>query len=241
MIATAPSLPDQIYDALVDEIAEGALAPGTHLIQERLAARFGVSRQPVQQAMTRLRADGVVEELGRRGLFVAKLDAERMRRHYGVRAALDGWSARRAALRCAAEPERRDAVSKDADALFAAAQAAIAAADTILQVRCDQAFHVMLYAASGNPMIASAAEPHWRFLRRAMADVLRQAGGPEQIWRQHEAVAQAVLDGDAVAADRLAVSHVEHAADRLADALREADRNAQRDAERDADAQEGAP
>ena len=83
MLHTAPSLTDQIYHAIVDEICDGRLAPGAHLVQDALARRFGVSRQPVHQAMARLRADGMVEEAGRRGLFVAALDLARMRQHCG--------------------------------------------------------------------------------------------------------------------------------------------------------------
>ncbi len=54
VLQTAPSLTEQVYDAIVDEISDGRLAPGMHLVQEQLARRLGVSRQPVQQAMARL-------------------------------------------------------------------------------------------------------------------------------------------------------------------------------------------
>lgn len=40
-----------VYQALADEIVSGRLRAGVHLRQEELAARLGVSRQPVQQAM----------------------------------------------------------------------------------------------------------------------------------------------------------------------------------------------
>ncbi len=99
MLKNNPSLTDQVYNAIVDEICDGRVEPGTHFVQARLAERYGISRQPIQQAMARLKADGMVEELGRRGLFVAPLDPVRMRDHYGVRAALDGWPARTAAQR----------------------------------------------------------------------------------------------------------------------------------------------
>ena len=63
-IRTAPALGEQVYQAIVDEICDGTLEAGAHLVQEQLAARFGVSRQPVQQAMALLKADGLVEEAG---------------------------------------------------------------------------------------------------------------------------------------------------------------------------------
>ncbi|GMG82386.1 GntR family transcriptional regulator [Paralimibaculum aggregatum] len=221
MLQPAPSLSDQVYDAIVDEVCNGRLAPGTHLVQERLAERFGVSRQPVQQAMSRLKADGIVEEIGRRGLFVSRLDPGRMRDHYGIRGALDGWAARTAAVRAGADRAFRQALGDDGRSLLAAGRAAAAAGDVAALVRHDLDFHFLLYGASGNALLAPTAEPHWRFLRRAMGDVHRIAEAPEAIWAQHAAILEAVLEGDGAAAERAAILHVENAARLLARVLSE--------------------
>ncbi|MDC1198805.1 GntR family transcriptional regulator [bacterium] len=84
-ILAAPSLTDQVYDAIVDDICDGSLPAGAHLVQERLASKLGVSRQPVQQAMALLKANGMVEEIGGRGLRVAPLDLTQMRQRYEIR------------------------------------------------------------------------------------------------------------------------------------------------------------
>ncbi|WP_323798361.1 GntR family transcriptional regulator [Nisaea sp.] len=219
MLKIVPKLTDQVYDALVEEICDGRLRAGTHLVQERLADRFGVSRQPIQQVMSLLKADGMVEERGRRGLFVAPLDPGRMRNHYGIRAALDGWAARQAAARMAADPSPSAALRAKGESIQEAARTAATEGDAVSLMRRDDAFHFMLYAAAGNPMLATTAEPHWRFLRRAMVDVLRQAERPEVIWKQHAEILEAVLAGDSDTAERLAVSHVENACELLASAL----------------------
>jgi len=219
MLQIAPNLTDQVYDALVDEICDGRLAPGRHLVQERLAERFGVSRQPIQQTMSRLKADGMVEEIGRRGLFVTRIDPARMLDNYGVRAALDGWAAKTAALRVSGNAELRDRVDAEGRALLEAAATAISAQDVAGLVKLDYAFHSQIYAASGNRLIVETAEPHWRFLRRAMGDVLRKAENPVEIWRQHRAILEAIVAGDATAAMELAEAHARDAALLLADAL----------------------
>ena len=113
IIRNTPTLAEQVYRAILDEICAGSLQAGAHLVQEQLAAQFGVSRQPVQQAMALLKADGIVEEVGKRGLRVVDLDLEEMRYRYDIRAALDELAARGAALRVksdkafAAQLERR--------------------------------------------------------------------------------------------------------------------------------------
>ncbi|MBU2868022.1 GntR family transcriptional regulator [Pacificibacter marinus] len=50
----------RILHALVSEVAEGILAPGDRLMENRIATRFGVSRAPARQALTELEALGLV-------------------------------------------------------------------------------------------------------------------------------------------------------------------------------------
>ena len=80
-IETSPGRTELVYQAILDDIIDGALPPGTHLVQEQLAARLGVSRQPVQQAMALLKADGLVEQAPGRGLRVTSLNVELMQQH----------------------------------------------------------------------------------------------------------------------------------------------------------------
>lgn len=218
-IHSTPGRAEQAYQALLDEICDGALPPGTHLVQEELAARLGVSRQPIQQAMALLRSDGLVEEIGTRGLRVTALDAASMRQHYEIRAALDSLAVRGAAARAASAAEIARDIDRRGRALVQAGKAAAGSGSVRRMVRCDVDFHRFLYEASGNPLLAQTAEPHWRYLRRVMADVLRHAEPGAAIWKQHAEILAAVVAGDGRAAMALATRHVEGAADRLADAL----------------------
>ena len=72
LLTPQSSLVEQAYEAILGEIADGTPAPNTHLVQEVLAARYGVSRQPIQQALLLLRSDGIAQDVGRRGLVVAR-------------------------------------------------------------------------------------------------------------------------------------------------------------------------
>ena len=215
-----PSLSEQVYDAIVDQICAGSLPAGSHLVQEQLAERLGVSRQPVQQAMALLKADGLVEDIGRRGLRVTPLDADLVGHHYALRAALDGLSARLAAQRIAAGEVASGIFTQAADDILSAGQAAVAADDVAGQVRHDEALHTLIYRTSGNPLVTRTAAPHWRFLRRAMAEVLRRATLPREIWDQHARIVAAIAAGDAEGAEAQMVDHDLAAARTLVTALR---------------------
>ena len=214
-IRSAPNLADQVYQAILDEICDGGLAAGTHLVQEQLAERLGVSRQPVQQAMARLKADGIVEEVGRRGLRVTHLDLREMRHRYSIRAVLDGLAARNAAERARADKQTATDIEHRGGEILGAGLAALEAGDTAAQVHHDEAFHQLVYESSGNPFLAQTAQLHWRFLRRIMGEVLRHAAPPRTVWEQHAGILDAIVAGEPELAERRAGEHIEIASERL--------------------------
>jgi DNA-binding GntR family transcriptional regulator len=67
-------LPSVIYQQLHADIVSGVLPSGRPLRQEELARRFKVSRVPLREALTRLEAEGLIEQRPRRGYAVAELD-----------------------------------------------------------------------------------------------------------------------------------------------------------------------
>ncbi|MEJ2027856.1 MAG: GntR family transcriptional regulator [Limibacillus sp.] len=216
IIQTAPGLTEQVYQAILDEICDGVLPPGAHLVQEQLAERFGVSRQPVQQALALLKSDGLIQEIGKRGLRVAELDLTLMQQHYA--AAKPSRAARSAALRAKQDPAVAAQIEEAGSAMIERGLGAVERKDTLEQIRADEAFHKLIYEASGNPLLTGTAEVHWRFLRRVMSDVLRRAQPPVSIWSQHAAILAAVVAGDEQHAETRASDHIGIAASALAEA-----------------------
>ena len=148
-----------------------------------------------------LKKDGFVIDAGRRGLRVAPLEAQAITQVYEVRAVLDGLAARRAVLAHA-----------QLDPMVIAAGRAAAAGQRIgPMIDADMKFHHLIYAASGNPLIAETVNHHWRHIRRAMGAVLQTVGVRRAVWDEHEAILQAINRGDADRAERLAREHCERA------------------------------
>ncbi|MCH8168561.1 MAG: GntR family transcriptional regulator, partial [Proteobacteria bacterium] len=95
--------PDRdVYQLILDAIDGGELPGGARLIETDLAERFGVSRTPVREALTRLEAQGVAAAQGRR-LVVASLDHDQLGELYEVRGVVEGLAARLAARHAAPE------------------------------------------------------------------------------------------------------------------------------------------
>ncbi len=202
-----PTLVDQVYEAILAAIMDGKFGPDARLVQEELAESFGVSRQPVQQALLLLRTQGILTSAPGRGLMVAPLDAGRVRDLYEVRAVLDGLASARAAERGSSRARA------EGPGTIALGREAVMSRSIAQLVNADMAFHFFIYELSGNPHIAETCSPHWSYFRCVMGAVLLHGETPTEIWDQHEAILAAVMEGDAVRAEQLARHHIAHASD----------------------------
>jgi DNA-binding GntR family transcriptional regulator len=204
-LQTAPDFVDQVYQALLDAICDGSLAPGARITQEGLADRFSVSRQPVLQALRLLKQDGLVQDAPGRGLLITPLDPGWIAHIYEVRGALDALAARRAAARGAElDPS-----------LIERGRRAARGGDIRAMIEADFAFHTAIYAASGNPLIEKTAHLHWMHLKRVMGAVLQSSRQREPIWDEHAAIADAIASGDADLAAQRIQAHAQHASEHL--------------------------
>jgi DNA-binding GntR family transcriptional regulator len=206
-VQAQPTLVEQVVNAIVSEIVDGELPANSRLIQDELARAYGVSRQPVQQALLLLRDRGMVREAAGRGLIVAPLDVDFVRNLYEVRAMLDGLAARLAAERGA---ERARA---EGPAYLEKGRVAVASGSLHDQIEADMRFHAFINELAGNNLIGETTAPHWPYLRRVMGEVLRDdAQMPQTILAEHVGILDAIIAGDAARAETLSRDHILRAA-----------------------------
>ncbi len=206
---------EQVYDAILDAICEGTLQPNERVTQEGLAAQLGVSRQPILQAFQILKREGFIEDHGRKGVIVTPLDPQKLVQLYQVRAALDALAARNAAR--LAQQNNTKKLQAAADKLISQGRAGAAANDTRALVRLDMAFHQFIYEMSGNPVIAQTTALHWHHIRRTMSSILQNDVRTfEGVWDEHQAILNAIFNGNEELAQQLAQQHAESAVEHLA-------------------------
>lgn len=214
-LATAPNLVDQVRAAILEEIAGGGLAPGDRVLQDSLAQALNVSRQPVQQALMLLRAQGILQDAPGRGLIVAALDPCHVQDMYDMRAVIEGLACLRAAH--GATPA---ALRRNGRALIEAGRRAVASGSVPRMIDADIRFHAFLYTLSGNNLIEPALSPHLAYTQRVMGEVLNlHDGKPQDIWDEHEAIFEAIDSGDGTTAERLVRDHIARAGAFIADKL----------------------
>lgn len=203
-----PGLIDQVYERLVEAIADGTLVPGQRIRQEELGALLGVSRQPISHALQLLKSQKLVEEHGKRGLVVSEINATRIRELYQVRSAIDGLAARLAAERIAARLIDPPSL-RVAERALAAGIALRPDAQVLVFIQADVAFHTALYRLSGNRAIEEIVAAQWPHLKRSMGAVLGDSEQRPVIWAEHEEILRFVLAGDPDAAENAACHHTD--------------------------------
>ncbi len=90
---------ESVTHAVVRMLLDGELRTGDRIDRNELAARLGVSRSPIQEALVHLERDGLVSTTYHRGAFVERFDADAIREHYLVWGLLNGEAAARLAER----------------------------------------------------------------------------------------------------------------------------------------------
>jgi DNA-binding GntR family transcriptional regulator len=214
-IETTPKLVEQVYKVLLGEISGGTLQPGARIIQEQLAKELGVSRQPIQQALALLRSQGVLVDAPGRGLLVAPLDPDYVRNMYDMRAVIEGLACRRAA-----ELAGKNAKTKG-HALIKAGLKAVSNHSFREMIAADMAFHHYIYQLAENPLIPLSMESHWLNTQRVMGEVLKSEEQPRNVWNQHEAMLEAIVEGDGATAELMGRQHITQAADFMIERLLE--------------------
>ncbi len=194
------SLREMIMDALRQGILSGDFKPGERLVEDRLAADFGVSRNPVREAIRALETEGMIEVIPRKGAFVAALSEEELAELVEVRAAIEALSAKLAARRLS--EAQRTAVLEILDR----GERAIAAKDEGELRALNDWFHGFLADAGRNRFLAEFMRilrhrTHWMY-------VSSMSWRTKEAWREHAGILRAIIDGDGELASVLANRHV---------------------------------
>ena len=211
---------DAIAERIEQMILQGVLRPGERLASERdLAQKLAVSRPSLREALASLEQRGLIVG-GRGGATVApflkpfsaplgELFADKPRvtaDYFEFRRVLEARASGLAARR-ATEPDR-----KAIAAILARMKAAHEIDDPHEEADADVDLHIAVYEAAHNIVFLHVMRVLAELLREGVLynrdQLYRRAGARDLLLAQHVAIAEAVLAGDADAAERAADAHI---------------------------------
>ena len=148
------SLRERIKDVMLQRIVSGEYAPGSRLVETRIAQELGVSQASVREALRDLEHIGCVSYEPYRGCSVRTFSADELVEAFPVRAALESLAAELASA------SMTDEELAALDGLYAAMLAAARKGDAHEQSRADAAFHGAIASGARNATL----ERQWTFL-----------------------------------------------------------------------------
>jgi len=201
-----PSLADALYARLWKRIVNLEFPPGTRLSEEALAKELGVSRTPVREALLRLGQVGLLRLSARRGVSVPTIARVDVVELYDLRAALEGYAARRATPILSGEEIAAQRARQGRGDGGAASRSPAAAEEFF---RADLSLHELLHQRGGNHRGA-------RLLKDVMGQLgllsLRAAHSPASrraAIAEHSRILDALDRRDPAAAAEAMESHIE--------------------------------
>ncbi|RUM96694.1 GntR family transcriptional regulator [Pseudaminobacter arsenicus] len=197
---------DYLLHRVRQGILQGLYAPGQRLIEADLTREFGVSRGPLREALHRLAADNLLEIVPNRGAIVRRLSMREMLELFSIRIALECLAVQEGTANLS-DQAIRARFETDIQPIWLPEQR-VPSGDYIAE---NKAFHDAIIRASGNETLAVVTNQlQLPLLMFQLSKKLTIANIAASL-NEHRSIAQAMLDGDATAAETRMRQHLERA------------------------------
>ena len=188
-----------VTQLLRQSLDRGRWASGSPLRQEEIAAEYGVSRVPVREALFQLQAEGLVEMVPNKGMYVRTVSASDLRELFRLRLLVESD------VLAEAVPLHDSASLNRVETVQAALDKARAVADWMAG---DREFHEALYAPAQRPE-SMAIVRRLRYLVDRFYFARMKPSTRAQGWHdEHHALIRAVRRRDAKAATKVLQAHL---------------------------------
>jgi DNA-binding GntR family transcriptional regulator len=200
-------LSQQVYAQLKHAILNGAFALSERLSTEELAKHFAVSVMPVRDALKLLEADGLVQIIPRRGVFVSEVKAKTVQEIFYIRKIIE-----RAAVENIAEmtPKLIDTLQEKLAQMESLRQGQVYP-EYAQYVQLDAQFHNLIVSIAGNQQLLQLYEGlHWP-IQLVLILSNSESQRAQQTALEHAAVIEAIIARDVTGAQQAITVHLVNA------------------------------
>lgn len=188
-------------------ILRGDLKPGQQLKQQELAEWLNMSATPVREVLRILAAEGLLEHIPHKGVYVAAVSPQDTAEITPIRVALEGLAARLYAARVT------EADLTTLERLVDEMAGAWQEMDLVRVRRTNYHFHSAIYSGAGSEILSSLIERLWP---RFATDILWMIPGrAEQSIEQHRAILAALRCHDGEQAAQAMADHIHTAGQQI--------------------------
>ncbi len=197
-------LRERVYNQLRNMIITGKINAGQRLVETTVAARMGVSRTPVREALHKLGLENLVQPIPRVGYIVNDMSEYDVEDLFTTRGAIEQLAARSALEKITDEELQK------LERNLARTDQCLGAGQTAKMVELDMEFHEIICRASRSKrlhQIAQMLREHMMKFRKTCLHIneIAEAAGAD-----HREILEAFQAKDAARLDRAMAAHVEH-------------------------------
>ncbi len=193
---------EKVYEAVKELAVDYRFKPGERINEVELAARLGVSRTPVREALNRLARDGFMSFVPNRGFYARDITPEGVQELYELRAAIE-----RAAFRLACQRGTDEEIAATI-AIWETGSDQRPVTDWAKVAEADEAFHVGIVGLAKNERMLEAlrsVNSLIRFFRRIDLESNRRRGNT---YDEHSAIIACLRNRDGEAGGELIERHI---------------------------------
>lgn len=208
-------LRDVVFNTLREAILKGELKPGERLMELQLAAKLGVSRTPIREAIRMLEQEGLAVTIPRKGAEVAKMTEKDMEDVLEIREALDELAAKTACTRIT--EEQLQALERIRDEFVESTRSC----DVKRIAEADVSFHDVIYEATGNPKLVNMLNNLREQIYRYRVEYLKEEKNYPVLIAEHERIVEALHAHNQDEVVSAMHSHIENQAAAVKEIIRE--------------------
>lgn len=199
------TLSEQVFRTIQAAIVKGEIAPGSKISEPELARTYGISRGPLREAIQRLEGQRLLIRVPHVGARVVSLTHKELLELYQIRESLEGL-----ACRLAAEHMTRQEVAELREILATHERdAAFQAGIDYFQQEGDYDFHYKIIRGSRNQMLTKLlTEELYQLVRMYRLQYSATPNRPQQAFKEHHQILDAIADGDGELAELLMRRHI---------------------------------
>lgn len=195
-------LRDVVFNTLREAILRGDLVAGERLMELQLAAKLGVSRTPIREAIRMLEQEGLAITIPRKGAIVAGMTEKDMKDVLEIREALEELSVQVACDKITEnEIEQLYRNMKEFEL-------ALQSGDLKRMAQADVEFHDVIYQATDNPKLISMLNNLREQMYRYRVEYLKNPENHEQLLKEHEAIYQGISEKDKSVVTEMIRKHI---------------------------------
>ena len=194
---------EYVYRSLRAAIMRGDLPPGQRIVIDEIGRQLQVSAIPIREALQLLQSEGLVVSAPHVGATVAPISEDEVHEVFAILEGLETVAVREAAGRL------DEAAAARLGAIVAEMDAALSAADHEGWAEGNRRLHRAMGEIAGMPLLVEMTErvlSRWERLRRHYFQGVL-VPRLEQAQREHHALVDALVAGDARLAEQLVRGH----------------------------------